>query len=93
MSTSTFLQILDNLTSTEYAKATRELITNMAHQTSYYGEAGDSRLTTGGSQISITAGNGDAVSVTTSLNSVYVNLLLLMLYSTTKNIKPFIFYT
>ena len=35
----------------------------------YYGLITDARLTTGTSQISVLAGNGDAVSITESVNS------------------------
>lgn len=38
----------------------------------YYGLTTDARLTKGTSQISVLAGNGDAVSFTTSVNYAYV---------------------
>ena len=59
------------MTDTEFADYIRSRITdNATHNVDYYGaELADSRLTTGTSQISILAGNGDAVSATTSINS------------------------
>lgn len=53
-----------------YVDSIRGKITDeMTHDLLYYGLITDGRLTTGTSQISLVAGNGDAVSMTTSVNS------------------------
>lgn len=55
--------------SSDYANQIRAKISDdTTHSIDYYGGTTDKRLTTGTSQISILAGNGDAVSTTTSVN-------------------------
>ena len=61
------------MTSTEFADSTRRKISDdTTRGADFYGLNIDPRLTTGTSQISILAGNGDAVSATTSLNFALV---------------------
>ena len=69
------LQYVDNMTSSEFVDSIISKITDdTTHDVSYYGLDADPRLTTGTSQISVLAGNGDAVSATTSVNFVSVLL-------------------
>ncbi|XP_067942701.1 scoloptoxin SSD14-like isoform X2 [Watersipora subatra] len=66
-------EFINNMTSTEFADQIRtKIMDDSTQDVSYYGlQLTDSRLTTGTSQISILAGNGDAVSTTTSVNFVF----------------------
>ncbi|KAF6025976.1 GGT1 [Bugula neritina] len=61
-----------NLTDPEYGAELRSRICDdTTHSIEYYGATTDSRKTTGTSQISVLAGNGDAVSLTTSINACW----------------------
>ncbi|XP_064618473.1 glutathione hydrolase 1 proenzyme-like [Lineus longissimus] len=62
-------ELLANLTSLPYADSTRNLITdNKTHNYTYYGDAVSKIETTGTSHLSVVTANGDAVSVTSTIN-------------------------
>ncbi|XP_013413015.1 glutathione hydrolase 1 proenzyme isoform X1 [Lingula anatina] len=62
-------QLVKNMTSLEFGDHIRSLITdNTTHGTAYYGPTFYDRMTEGTSHLSVLAGNGDAVSVTSTIN-------------------------
>ncbi|XP_013421791.1 glutathione hydrolase 1 proenzyme [Lingula anatina] len=62
-------QLVKNMTSLEFGDHIRSLITDSTtHDTAYYGPTFYDRMTEGTSHLSVLAGNGDAVAVTSTIN-------------------------
>ena len=63
------LQLVRNMTDPEFAATIRQKIDDSrTHEYEYYGGKASPKTTVGTSQISVIAGNGDAVSCTTTIN-------------------------
>ena len=65
------MQLVDRMTNTEFIDSIRKRITDdTTHDLEYYGPNVKPQQTSGTSQISVIAENGDAVSVSSSVNFV-----------------------
>lgn len=71
-----FWQLVANLTSKDFADQIRKRIwDNQTHSTDWYGPVWEGRVKTGTAHLSVVAQNGDAVSVTSTINSRWAILV------------------